>query len=53
MILQVHDELVFEVPEKERRGMERLVRDKMEHVCEFNVPLKVSLRWGPNWAEAK
>ncbi|MBM3311943.1 MAG: DNA polymerase I [Candidatus Aminicenantes bacterium] len=53
MILQVHDELVFEVPESERAGMERLVREAMENVCEFRVPLKVSLGWGPSWAEAK
>jgi DNA polymerase-1 len=53
MILQVHDELVFEVPERERAGMEGLVREAMENVCEFRVPLRVSLGWGPNWAEAK
>ncbi len=53
MILQVHDELVFEVPEKEKAKVERLVRDKMENVCEFKVPLKVSLGWGPTWADAK
>jgi len=53
MILQVHDELVFEVPEKEKTRVERLVRDKMENVCEFKVPLKVSLGWGRSWAEAK
>jgi len=53
MILQVHDELVFEVPEKERAKVERLVRDRMENVCAFKVPLRVSLGWGPSWAEAK
>ena len=53
MILQVHDELVFEVPEKERAKVGRLVRDKMENVCPFKVPLKVSLGWGSSWAEAK
>ena len=53
MILQVHDELVFEVPEQERARMEKLVRARMERVCDFRVPLKVSLGWGPNWAEAK
>jgi len=53
MILQVHDELVFEVPEQERTRMEKLVRARMERVCDFRVPLKVSLGWGPNWAEAK
>jgi len=53
MILQVHDELVFEIPEKEREPMERLVREAMERVCAFRVPLRVSIGWGPNWADAK
>lgn len=53
MILQVHDELVFEVPEREKAKVERLVRDNMENVCDFKVPLKVSLGWGKSWAEAK
>ena len=53
MILQVHDELVFEVPEREKAKVERLVRDHMENVCDFKVPLKVSLGWGRSWADAK
>ena len=53
MILQVHDELVFEVPEDERETMEELVRDKLENVCALRVPLKVHLGWGKNWADAK
>ncbi len=53
MILQVHDELVFEVPKGERPKVEALVREKMEHVCPLRVPLKVHLGWGPNWADAK
>jgi DNA polymerase-1 len=53
MVLQVHDELVFEVPEAERAAVEKIVRSRMEDVCEFKVPLKVSLGWGPSWAEAK
>lgn len=53
MILQVHDELVLEVPEKEKEAVGPIVRDKMEHVCAFRVPLKVTLGWGPNWADAK
>ena len=53
MILQVHDELVFEVPEKEKTKIERIVRDKMENVWPLSVPLKVSLGWGANWADAK
>ena len=53
MILQVHDELVFEVPEGERKAAEKLVRDKMGSVCDFKVPLKVHLGWGKTWADAK
>jgi len=53
MILQVHDELVFEVPEAEQETVGGIVREKMERVAEFKVPLKVSLGWGANWAEAK
>jgi DNA polymerase-1 len=53
IILQVHDELVFEVPEKETRQVEELVRDKMENVYPLAVPLKAHLGWGKSWAEAK
>jgi DNA polymerase-1 len=53
MILQVHDELVFEVPEDERETMEPLVREAMEGVHSFKVPLKVSLGWGKDWASCK
>jgi DNA polymerase-1 len=53
MILQVHDELVFEVPEDEREAVGALVHDKLENVCSLKVPLKAHLGWGPNWADAK
>jgi DNA polymerase-1 len=53
IILQVHDELVFEVPDGETRLVEDLVREKMEGVFPLRVPLKVHLGWGINWAEAK
>lgn len=53
MILQVHDELVFEVPQKEKSTLEAIVKEKMENVFSLKVPLKVHLGWGPNWAEAK
>ncbi len=53
MILQVHDELVFEVPDKEKDEVEPLVKKKMEDVFSLKVPLKVHLEWGVNWAEAK
>ncbi|MDD8026015.1 MAG: DNA polymerase I [Acidobacteriota bacterium] len=57
MILQVHDELVFEVPPAERAAMDGLVREAMEGVmrgvCAFLVPLQVTLGWGDNWADCK
>jgi len=53
IILQVHDELVFEVPTEETRLVEGLVRDKMEHVYPLSIPLKTHLGWGKSWAEAK
>ncbi len=53
MILQVHDELVFEVPEDERAAVEPLVREAMEGAAELRVPLKVRLGFGSSWADAK
>jgi DNA polymerase-1 len=57
MILQVHDELVFEVPPDERQAMDGLVRKTMENVmdgvCKLLVPLKVTLGWGESWADCK
>jgi DNA polymerase-1 len=53
MILQVHDELVFEIPDEERDELEILVKNKMENVFLLKVPLKVHLGWGVNWAETK
>lgn len=52
MILQVHDELVFEAPEKELEAVRELIRDRMENVWPLAVPLKVDMGWGHDWAEA-
>lgn len=52
MIMQVHDELVFEVPEEELHQAISLIKEEMESVIELSVPLKVSIHWGKNWAEA-
>lgn len=52
MILQVHDELVFETSEAEREALSALVREKMEGVAELSVPLTVDLGVGQNWREA-
>ena len=52
LIMQVHDELVFEVPVGERELMEEVVRSEMEGALELAVPLKVDLNFGLNWSEA-
>jgi DNA polymerase-1 len=51
MTLQVHDELVFEVPEREIDEMKRLVRQEMENVHALNVPLLVDVGVGVNWRD--
>ena len=51
MLLQVHDELVFEVPEAELDVMKQLVTQQMENVFELKVPLEVELGTGPNWRD--
>jgi DNA polymerase-1 len=51
MTLQVHDELVFEVPEKEVETMQSLVREHMEKVHVLAVPLLVEMEAGPNWRD--
>jgi len=53
MLLQVHDELVFEVPSDELSLMQSMVREVMESALELNVPLKVDVNYGTNWYEAK
>jgi len=53
MLLQVHDELVFEVPESERAVAEALVKREMEGVARLAVPLVVSVGAGKNWIDAK
>jgi DNA polymerase-1 len=51
MLLSVHDELVFEVPPDELGPVKELIRAIMEGVWELEVPLKVNMTWGTNWAE--
>jgi len=53
MLLQVHDELVFELPESERTVAEALVKREMEGVASLAVPLLVSVGAGKNWIDAK
>jgi DNA polymerase-1 len=52
MILQVHDELLFELPIQELETVKNIVREKMEKAVELSVPLKVDIGHGRNWAEA-
>ena len=52
MILQVHDELVFEVPEAKADAVRDLVVEQMSSVLKLNVPLNVEARYGKNWDEA-
>jgi DNA polymerase-1 len=51
-LLQVHDELVLEVPLAEVQAVASLVREAMVGAAELSVPLQVDLRHGANWAEA-
>ncbi len=51
MILQVHDELLFEVPSEESAEIETLVRAEMENVVKLAVPLVADLAFGPNWRD--
>ncbi|WP_336760863.1 DNA polymerase I [Paenibacillus sp. USHLN196] len=53
MLLQVHDELVFEVPADELELMKELVPSVMEKALELSVPLKAEVSFGDNWYEAK
>lgn len=52
MLIQVHDELVFEAPVEETNTIEEIVREQMENALEFSIPLKVNVSTGSNWEEA-
>ena len=53
MTLQVHDELIFEVPKTEREEMRQLASELMSAALELSVPLKVDIKTGQNWGEMK
>jgi len=53
MILQVHDELVFNVPQDELREAIAIVKDRMEKVIRLSVPIEAHIKAGPNWLEQK
>jgi DNA polymerase-1 len=52
MILQVHDELNFDVPRKELEAVRALVKEAMEQACSLKVPLVVDMGEGSSWLEA-
>ncbi|MFW5771182.1 MAG: DNA polymerase, partial [Spirochaetota bacterium] len=52
LIMQVHDELVFEVPVEEKDIMGSMVKDAMENALKLDVPIVVDMGWGKNWAES-
>ena len=51
LLLQVHDELIFEVPEAELSQAQDLVKQRMEQAVKLSVPLRVSLEVGPTWGD--
>ena len=53
MLLQIHDELIFLVPDEELELMQKLVKNTMESAMELKVPLKASISVGKTWYEAK
>ncbi len=52
MLIQIHDELLFEIEESDVEKAARMIREEMENVIELSVPLKVDIGIGKNWAEA-
>jgi DNA polymerase-1 len=53
LILQVHDELVFEVEEDKVQDFTKIIREEMENVVKLKVPILISLSVGDNWGELK
>ncbi|HOO68420.1 MAG TPA: DNA polymerase I, partial [Bacilli bacterium] len=53
MILQIHDELIFDVIKGEKKELEKIIRDIMENCYKLDVPLKVEITEGSNWYETK
>ena len=53
MLIQVHDELIFDIREDEFEEVKELIRDTMENIYKLKVPLKVSIEYGKNWYDAK
>jgi len=52
MLLQVHDELVFDVPKHEIEIIKPIIKHEMEHAFQLAVPLEVEIGMGNNWLDA-
>ena len=52
MVLQIHDELLFDACADEVEQLSAIVKEEMEHVTELSVPLTVECNYGKNWLEA-
>lgn len=53
MVLQVHDELIFDVADEEAPRVAKMIQETMENTYQLNVPLKVELEYGKNWYDVK
>lgn len=53
MLLQIHDELIFEVAKSDVKAVAHLVREQMEHALELSVPIEVTLKTGANWYDVE
>jgi DNA polymerase-1 len=53
LVLQVHDEVILEVPPGEAHEVAEVTLEAMRNVCQLSVPLEVNLSWGDSWADAK
>jgi DNA polymerase-1 len=52
-VLQVHDEVILEVPPDEEEAATKAVVEAMRGAADLSVPLEVNLSWGRSWADAK
>ena len=53
MVLQVHDELVFDVLKEELKKVKSIVKERMERVMELEIPIKTNMAIGKNWLNLK
>jgi DNA polymerase-1 len=53
IVLQVHDEIILEVPKNEEKAAEAATLEAMRGAAQLHVPLEVNLGWGDTWADAK